>query len=257
MTKPATERYESVLAANRRPIDERFLREYENLELLRPRLVAAAPLSYRFGSKSAVVVAPTVRRIAPASSFDNVGFRMRFGVSRSVGMNVGRRVGLVCAAERGYRKVRARARAPKKSKGKELELNIDICIEDGMPDDPDIVNIAELLLLKAPIAVKEAFCSLKDSNYRTRDTSIEDREGFESVELSVMLCNDEFIRKLNVEWRGEDHATDVLSMSQHIAVIKFPILMLGDIVIFVETAARQAEERGHTLLDEIHILLDS
>ena len=31
--------------------------------------------------------------------------------------------------------------------------------------------------------------------------------------------------------------------------------MLGDIVISVETAARQAEERGHTLLDEIRILM--
>lgn len=33
--------------------------------------------------------------------------------------------------------------------------------------------------------------------------------------------------------------------------------MLGDIVISVETAARQAEERGHTLLDEIRILMVS
>ena len=32
-------------------------------------------------------------------------------------------------------------------------------------------------------------------------------------------------------------------------------LMLGDIVISVETAARQADERGHTLLDEIQILV--
>lgn len=31
--------------------------------------------------------------------------------------------------------------------------------------------------------------------------------------------------------------------------------MLGDIVISVETAARQAAERGHTLLDEIRILM--
>ena len=37
--------------------------------------------------------------------------------------------------------------------------------------------------------------------------------------------------------------------------ICFVQLMLGDIVISVETAARQAEERGHTLLDEIRILL--
>jgi hypothetical protein len=32
-------------------------------------------------------------------------------------------------------------------------------------------------------------------------------------------------------------------------------LMLGDIVISVETAARQAEERGHTLLDELRALV--
>lgn len=31
--------------------------------------------------------------------------------------------------------------------------------------------------------------------------------------------------------------------------------MLGDIVISVETAARQAEERGLTLIDEIRILM--
>ncbi|KAF2286976.1 hypothetical protein GH714_036534 [Hevea brasiliensis] len=72
---------------------------------------------------------------------------------------------------------------------------------------------------------------------------------------SVLLCNDEFIRKLNKEWRDEDHATDVLSMSQHVPELKLPVLMLGDIVISVETAARQAEERGHALIDEIRILL--
>lgn len=31
--------------------------------------------------------------------------------------------------------------------------------------------------------------------------------------------------------------------------------MLGEVVISVETAARQAEEKGHTLLDEVRILL--
>ena len=34
-------------------------------------------------------------------------------------------------------------------------------------------------------------------------------------------------------------------------------LLLGDLVISVETAARQAEERGHTLLDEMRILVVS
>ncbi|KAI9106530.1 hypothetical protein K1719_022058 [Acacia pycnantha] len=156
------------------------------------------------------------------------------------------------AEQRGYRKTRKRT---PKNKEKELELSVDICIEEDLPDDDEILGIAEMLRLNVPIAMKLSFDGLKDSVYKTRDPAITDVGGFESVELSVLLCNDEFIRKLNKEWRDEDHATDVLSMSQHVPGLKLPTLMLGDIVISVETAARQAQERGHTLLDEIRILL--
>lgn len=142
-----------------------------------------------------------------------------------------------------------------KSKQKELELCVKICIEEQLPDDPETLDIAEVLRLNVPMAMKVAFDGLKDLQYKTRDPAIDDVGCFENVELSVLLCNDEFIRKLNKDWRGEDHATDVLSMSQHIPELKLPILMLGDIVISAETAARQAVERGHTLLDEIRILV--
>ncbi|KAL6556639.1 hypothetical protein OROGR_005927 [Orobanche gracilis] len=105
------------------------------------------------------------------------------------------------------------------------------------------------------MAMKLAFERLTTSEYTTRDAAIRDVGCFKCVELSVLLCNDGFIQKLNKEWRGEDHVTDVLSMSQHIPELKLPILMLGDIVISVETAARQAEERGQSLIDEIRILV--
>ncbi|GAY60562.1 hypothetical protein CUMW_203000, partial [Citrus unshiu] len=158
----------------------------------------------------------------------------------------------VFAEQRGYRKVRRRVA---KSKQKELELNVSICIEDELPDDPEVLNFAEMLRVNAPTLMKLAFDSLKDSTYKTRDTAIEDAGGFESIELSILFCNNEFIRKHNKEWRDEDHATDVLYMSQHVPELKLPLLMLGDIVISFETAARQAEERGHSLLDEIRILM--
>lgn len=74
------------------------------------------------------------------------------------------------------------------------------------------------------MAMKVAFDGLKDSQYKTRDPAIDDVGCFENVELSVLLCNDEFICKLNKDWRGEDHATDVLSMSQHIPELKLPIV---------------------------------
>ncbi|KAJ9701878.1 hypothetical protein PVL29_003902 [Vitis rotundifolia] len=185
---------------------------------------------------------------SPKSSIFGAAFRL---VCRE-NERFSKRFGRILASQRGYRKLRRR---PAKSKEKELELGVKICIEEELPDDPEILNIAEMLRLDVPIAMKLAFEGLKDSEYKTRDTTISDLGGFENVELSVLLCNDEFIRKLNKEWRDEDHATDVLSMSQHIPELKLPILMLGDIVISVETAARQAEERGHTLIDEIRILM--
>ncbi|KAJ8751147.1 hypothetical protein K2173_016328 [Erythroxylum novogranatense] len=192
-----------------------------------------------------------------SSSFLGNKFHSLFGDGyvRVLGPIVGGRggAGSVWAARRDYRKLRRRALA--KSKEKELQLNVTICLEEELPDDPEILSIAELLRLNVPMAIKLAFDGFKDSTYKTRDTSLTDIGGFESIELSVLLCNDEFIRKLNKEWRDEDHATDVLSMSQHVPELDLPVLMMGDIVISVETAARQAEERGHTLLDEIRILL--
>ncbi|XP_007012191.2 PREDICTED: uncharacterized protein LOC18588008 isoform X1 [Theobroma cacao] len=194
----------------------------------------------------------TARFDVPSLSKSPLFGRRFHALCREDGRRLWRPTRIVSALNRNYRKVRRR---PAKSREKQLELSVSICIEEELPDDPEILSIAELLRLNVPTAMKLAFDRLKDTNYKTRDTVIQDFGGFESVELSVLLCNDEFIRKLNKEWRDEDHATDVLSMSEHVPELKLPILMLGDIVISVETAARQAEERGHTLIDEIRILM--
>ncbi|XP_042488025.1 endoribonuclease YBEY, chloroplastic-like [Macadamia integrifolia] len=194
----------------------------------------------------------SVSRFVPSASDSSIfgrGFHVICGTDRTPA----RAVGGIFSTRRGYRKVRRRL--VKKKEKKQLELNVKICIEEELPDDPEILSIAEMLRLNVPMAMKLAFDGLKDSEYKTRDTTIDDVGGFDTVELSVLLCNDEFIQKLNKDWRDEDHATDVLSMSQHIAELELPILMLGDIVISLETAARQAEERGHALLDEIRILM--
>jgi len=58
------------------------------------------------------------------------------------------------------------------------------------------------------------------------------------------------LRRLNRDFRGQDHATDVLS---------FPaaqtIGFLGDIAISFEHARRQAAEYGHAIGQEIEILM--
>ncbi|TYH12991.1 hypothetical protein ES288_A06G109700v1 [Gossypium darwinii] len=194
----------------------------------------------------------TARFAVPSSSKSSLFGRRFHALCREDGRRLSKPMRIVSGSNKEYRKMRRR---PGKSKEKQLELSVSICIEEELPDDPEISSIAELLRLNVPMAMKLAFDRITDSNYKTRDTSIRDLGGFDSVELSVLLCNDEFIRKLNKEWRDEDHSTDVLSMSEHIPELNLPVLMLGDIVISIETAARQAEERGHTLIDEMRILM--
>ncbi|XXX77172.1 rRNA maturation RNase YbeY [Sorangium sp. So ce134] len=91
----------------------------------------------------------------------------------------------------------------------------------------------------------------------------------QGVELSVALVDDDAIHELNRTYRRKDKPTDVLA---------FPMLdqngatsrrrgrrgpvdpsawhgLLGDVIVSIDTAARQADERGRPLLDEITMLL--
>lgn len=69
-------------------------------------------------------------------------------------------------------------------------------------------------------------------------------------ELSLVLTTDRRIRKLNRDYRGKDKATDVLSFPQDPA-----LGLLGDVVVSLDTARRQAKERGLSLSDELVRLL--
>ena len=66
------------------------------------------------------------------------------------------------------------------------------------------------------------------------------------AELSVVLCDDAHIRSLNAEWRQKDETTDVLSfpMDEDDLPPAYPARLLGDIVISLDTALRQSQERG-------------
>ena len=75
-------------------------------------------------------------------------------------------------------------------------------------------------------------------------------------ELSIVLCDDAFIHHLNQSYRNKDAATDVLSFPLNDAPLNAPVdTMLGDIIISVDTANRQAAELGGKLLDEVTSLL--
>ncbi len=79
---------------------------------------------------------------------------------------------------------------------------------------------------------------------------------FADAELSVVLCNDRHIHVLNRDHRGVDRPTDVLSfaMQEGDGLLDHDNV-LGDLVISVETAQRQARELGHDLPFELRVLL--
>lgn len=80
------------------------------------------------------------------------------------------------------------------------------------------------------------------------------------VEISLVLCDDAFIQNLNRTYRGQDKPTDVLSFAQedadnaaHGRHASQPVL-LGDIVISLPTAERQAARATWSADSEVTLL---
>lgn len=82
------------------------------------------------------------------------------------------------------------------------------------------------------------------------------------LELSVTFMTDDEIQLINAQYRGKDVPTDVISFALEelsegeVMIIQTPDMprVLGDIIISLDTANRQAAEYGHDLRREIGFL---
>lgn len=70
--------------------------------------------------------------------------------------------------------------------------------------------------------------------------------------LAARLTSDAEVQRLNRRFRGKDKPTDVLSFPGETTADGYHV---GDIVISVPTARRQAEENDHPLARELRVLL--
>lgn len=77
----------------------------------------------------------------------------------------------------------------------------------------------------------------------------------QAYELSLRLTNDAEIQTLNQQYRHKDQPTDVLAFAALEVDAPAPVEVfptyLGDIVISVDTARRQSQERQHSLQQEL------
>ncbi len=79
----------------------------------------------------------------------------------------------------------------------------------------------------------------------------------DGVEVSILLANDDRIRKLNYEYRNKNTTTDVLSFPMDDSSTGYPYgdTLLGDIVINAHMSRRRANETGNSLHTVIRRLL--
>jgi probable rRNA maturation factor len=76
-----------------------------------------------------------------------------------------------------------------------------------------------------------------------------------ATDVAIVLATDATVRRLNREFRGKDKTTDVLSFPAGGDELPDGTRPLGEIVISVAQAARQAEAVGHSLSRELRLLV--
>lgn len=192
----------------------------------------------------------------------------------------------------------------------DVDANIHATVEamiEGKPSVPEdtLMDILKQLCSDGEGIVK--YAASMASEDKNKDMS----SGVRNLELSLVLCDDQYITELNKEWRGKDGPTDVLSFEighgddmfdseewnewksnldtedtgdnlndissyqeEEIADVETEsggeeiyedgsdteqdiesLELIGDVIISIDTAKRQAKERKHSLLDECRILL--
>lgn len=83
----------------------------------------------------------------------------------------------------------------------------------------------------------------------------------EKCEISLSFVDEEKIRQLNKDFRSIDSVTDVLSFpiedffnEDRENILEKPYLMLGDVVICLDVARKQADDLGHSFEREVMYL---
>lgn len=121
---------------------------------------------------------------------------------------------------------------------------------------------AELKKLKAWIRLAESIMPDLLQDKKLIDSSW--IKHTQSIYVSVYLCGDARMKKLNAEHRGKSYVTDVLSFPGHESLrlkrpqtdFKTPELFLGDLVICHQQTKRQARQFDISYFDEfIHLFM--
>ncbi len=142
------------------------------------------------------------------------------------------------------------------TRGFELDLAFDPAPAGLIPEPGDPETLARLSTPAPWMADLSAWLTLlcADADL-TCDPQVRSAT---ALSLGLQFCDDATIATLNGTWRHTPQATDVLSF----AALDgdgprpdAPCVELGDIIVSVDTARRQAREHGHGLVHELRWLV--
>ncbi len=110
--------------------------------------------------------------------------------------------------------------------------------------------------MKLYIENKQTKIPIGDPVFKKLKTALEiasNIHGLAECEMSIILIDNTEIKRLNCEYRHQDHITDVISfaLNDTLTLFSWEKKELGDIYISVERAEQQRVEYGHSFEREL------
>lgn len=136
--------------------------------------------------------------------------------------------------------------------------NADSETEDAQPKSEENPSADETAIAPIDEATWEQwFCNWLEALTQVEEPTQISLSSDQAYELSLRLTDDPEIHTLNAQYRQIDRPTDVLAFAALEVDVPYSEemrslpLYLGDVVISVETAQRQAQQQGHSLTQEL------
>ncbi len=95
-----------------------------------------------------------------------------------------------------------------------------------------------------------------DTVLKVLDSALK-KENLDNVSFNLIIVDNEYIHKLNRDYRNIDRETDVITFAledEDSIILPNDERVLGDIYISIDKASSQALEYGHSLLRELSFL---
>lgn len=124
--------------------------------------------------------------------------------------------------------------------------------------DPKIEKVEQILpRIEELLSVVSSEIMINNDIKEYIDSSNLVNKSYEEAMVDLYITNNDEIQSLNLEYRGKDSATDVLSFAMQEAdeSIVLPVLHLGEIIISIDKLEEQANSNSHSTEHEFVYLL--